>query len=188
MKRIISKFKATRCLEDRPCSSQSSTRANAAQTVQEEMKTVASSSTHGEVRAREVTRCTVIPYIIYYIHTIWVALWHTLLCYPYKIQYHQELLLGDFVKPHAHLWCGHFKRWRKMTIGCLTLCRPTKQISHLECLSTSITAEFGLLKIKELSCNSTVLRESCSVVLIHHLHHYRALFLRGNVEFWLWNC
>ena len=47
--------------------------------------------------------------------------------------------------------CGCFKRWRKMTIGCVTCCGPTKLISRSEGLSTPTTAEFGLPKILELS-------------------------------------
>lgn len=60
--RMISKFEATGCLDDRPRSGRPSTRANAAETVQEEMETVAGSSMHGEVSARAVARCTGIPY------------------------------------------------------------------------------------------------------------------------------
>ena len=47
--------------------------------------------------------------------------------------------------------CGRFKRWWKMTIGCVTCCGPTKLISRSEGLSTPTTAEFGLPKILELS-------------------------------------
>ena len=50
-----------------------------------------------------------------------------------------------------HLRCGCFKRWRKMTIGFLTCYGSTKSISHFEGLSTPTTAEYGLLKIPELS-------------------------------------
>ncbi|GFY31891.1 RNA-directed DNA polymerase from mobile element jockey [Trichonephila clavipes] len=52
--RIISKFEATGCLDDRPRSGRPSTRRNAAETVKDEMETVAGSSMHGEVSARAV--------------------------------------------------------------------------------------------------------------------------------------
>ena len=39
--RMISKFEATGCLDDRPHSGRPSTRCNAAETVQEEMETIA---------------------------------------------------------------------------------------------------------------------------------------------------
>ena len=87
---------------------------------------VAGSSTHGEVSVREIACRTGIPYT-----TVWIALRRTLLCYPYKIQHHHELLPGNFVKLRS--FAGHFKRWRKMTIGCLTHCGPTKPISPRIC-------------------------------------------------------
>ena len=93
---MILKFKVMVCLEDRPCSGRLSRSANAAQTVQEEMETVVGSSTHGEVSACEVTRCTGILYT-----TVWITLQHTLLCYPHKIQCHHELLPRYFVKLRA---------------------------------------------------------------------------------------
>lgn len=96
VKRMVLKFEATGCLDDGPRSGRPSTSANVAETVQEEMDIVAGSSTHGEVSAREVARRTGIPY-----STVWVALRRTLRCYPYKIQRHQELLPGDFVKRRA---------------------------------------------------------------------------------------
>ncbi|GFW78737.1 RNA-directed DNA polymerase from mobile element jockey [Trichonephila clavipes] len=49
--RRISKFEATGCLDDRPRSGRPSTRRNAAETVKDEMETVAM---HGEVSARTV--------------------------------------------------------------------------------------------------------------------------------------
>ncbi|GFX11612.1 DUF4817 domain-containing protein [Trichonephila clavipes] len=52
--RMISKFEATGCLDDRPRSGRPSTRRNAAETVKDEMETVAGSSMHGEVSARAV--------------------------------------------------------------------------------------------------------------------------------------
>ncbi|GFW99641.1 uncharacterized protein TNCV_3418741 [Trichonephila clavipes] len=67
--RMISKFEATGCLDDRPRSGQPSTRRNAAETVKDEMETVAGSSMHGEVSARVVARRTGIPYT-----TVWLAL------------------------------------------------------------------------------------------------------------------
>ena len=45
--------------------------------------------------------------------------------------------------------CGRFKRWRKMTICCVTCCGPTKVISSSEGPSTPTTAEFGLPRIVE---------------------------------------
>ena len=65
--RMISKFEATGCLDDRSRSGRSSTRRNADETVQEEM--VAVSSMRGEVSARAVERRTGIPYT-----TLWLAL------------------------------------------------------------------------------------------------------------------
>ncbi|GFT03300.1 uncharacterized protein TNCV_2984851 [Trichonephila clavipes] len=47
--RMISKFEATGCLDDRPRSGRPSTRRNAAETVKDEMETVAGSSMHGTV-------------------------------------------------------------------------------------------------------------------------------------------
>ncbi|GFW30562.1 RNA-directed DNA polymerase from mobile element jockey [Trichonephila clavipes] len=52
--RMISKFEATGCLDDRPRSGRPSTRRNAAETVKDEMEIVAGSSMHGEVSARAV--------------------------------------------------------------------------------------------------------------------------------------
>ncbi|GFX35778.1 RNA-directed DNA polymerase from mobile element jockey [Trichonephila clavipes] len=52
--RMISKFEVTGCLDDRPRSGRPSTRRNAAETVKDEMETVAASSMHGEVSARAV--------------------------------------------------------------------------------------------------------------------------------------
>ncbi|GFX68165.1 RNA-directed DNA polymerase from mobile element jockey [Trichonephila clavipes] len=60
--RRISKFEATGCLDDRTRSGRPSTRRNTAETVKDEMETVAGSSMHGEVSARAVARCTGIPY------------------------------------------------------------------------------------------------------------------------------
>ncbi|GFV10463.1 RNA-directed DNA polymerase from mobile element jockey [Trichonephila clavipes] len=48
--RMISKFEATGCLDDRPRSG----RPNVAETVKDEMETVAGSSMHGKVSARAV--------------------------------------------------------------------------------------------------------------------------------------
>ena len=50
----------------------------------------------GEVSTYEVARRTGIPYTV-----VWVALQYTLLCYPYNIQLHHELLPVDFVKWRA---------------------------------------------------------------------------------------
>ncbi|GFW15805.1 uncharacterized protein TNCV_3583031 [Trichonephila clavipes] len=94
--RMISKFEATGCLEDRPRSGRPSTRRNAAETVKDEMETVAGSSMHGEVSARAVARRTGIPYT-----TVWLTLRRTLRCYPYKIHRHHELLPGDSVNRRA---------------------------------------------------------------------------------------
>ncbi|GFV92937.1 uncharacterized protein TNCV_1693301 [Trichonephila clavipes] len=94
--RMISKFEATGCLDDRPRSGRPSTRRNAAETVKDEMETVAGSSMHGEVSARAVARRTGIPYT-----TVWLALRRTLRCYPYKIHRHHELLPGDSVNRRA---------------------------------------------------------------------------------------
>ncbi|GFX64674.1 RNA-directed DNA polymerase from mobile element jockey [Trichonephila clavipes] len=60
--RMISKFEATGCLDDRPRSGRPSTRRNSDETVKDEMETVAGSSMHGEVSARAVARRTGIPY------------------------------------------------------------------------------------------------------------------------------
>ncbi|GFT99002.1 uncharacterized protein TNCV_3793841 [Trichonephila clavipes] len=90
--RMISKFEATSCLDDRPRSGRLSTRRNAAEMVKDEMETVAGSSMHGEVSAHAVARRTGIPYT-----TVWLALRRTLRCYPYKIHQHHELLPGDSV-------------------------------------------------------------------------------------------
>ncbi|GFW28369.1 uncharacterized protein TNCV_4640341 [Trichonephila clavipes] len=94
--RMISKFEATGCLDDRPRSGRPSTRRNAAETVKDEMETVAGSSMHGEFSARAVARRTGIPYT-----TVWLALRRTLRCYPYKIHRHHELLPGDSVNRRA---------------------------------------------------------------------------------------
>ncbi|GFT57444.1 uncharacterized protein TNCV_4515411 [Trichonephila clavipes] len=94
--RMISKFEATGCLDDRPGSGRPSTRRNAAETVKDEMETVAGSSMHVEVSARAVARRTGIPYT-----TVWLALRRTLRCYPYKIHWHHELLPGDSVNRRA---------------------------------------------------------------------------------------
>ncbi|GFX74915.1 DUF4817 domain-containing protein [Trichonephila clavipes] len=94
--RMISKFEATGCLDDRPCSGRPSTRRNAAETVKDEMETVAGSSMHGEVSVRAVARHTGISYT-----TVWLAFRRTLRCYPYKIHRHYELLLGDSVNRRA---------------------------------------------------------------------------------------
>ncbi|GFT46894.1 uncharacterized protein TNCV_3989541 [Trichonephila clavipes] len=93
---MISKFEATGLLDDRPHSGRPSTRRNAAETVKDEMETVAGSSMHGEVSARAVARRTGIPYT-----TVWLALRRTLRCYPYKIHLHHELLPGDSVNRRA---------------------------------------------------------------------------------------
>ncbi|GFW59780.1 DUF4817 domain-containing protein [Trichonephila clavipes] len=71
--RMISKFEATACLDDRTRSGRPSTRRNTAETVKDEMETVAGSSMHGEVSARAVARRTGIPYT-----TVWLALRRTL--------------------------------------------------------------------------------------------------------------
>ncbi|GFW42081.1 uncharacterized protein TNCV_1905391 [Trichonephila clavipes] len=76
---------------DRPRSGRPSTRRNAAETVKDEMETVA-----GSVSARSVARRTGIPYT-----TVWLALRRTLRCYPYKIHRHHELLPGDSVNRRA---------------------------------------------------------------------------------------
>ncbi|GFT57393.1 uncharacterized protein TNCV_2035191 [Trichonephila clavipes] len=47
--RMISKFEATGCLDDRPGSGRPSTRRNAAETVKDQIETVAGSSMHGEI-------------------------------------------------------------------------------------------------------------------------------------------
>ncbi|GFT32302.1 uncharacterized protein TNCV_4483421 [Trichonephila clavipes] len=80
--------------DDRPRSGRPSTRRNAAETVKDEIETVAGSSMHGEVSARAVA-----------------PVFHTLLfgwqlgvpsgCYPYKIHRHHELLPGDSVNRWA---------------------------------------------------------------------------------------
>ncbi|GFV63996.1 RNA-directed DNA polymerase from mobile element jockey [Trichonephila clavipes] len=93
---MISKFEATGCLDDRPRSGRPSTRRNAAETVKDEMETVAGSSMHGEVSARAVARRTGIPYT-----TVWWALRRTLRCYQYKIHWPHELLPGDSVNRRA---------------------------------------------------------------------------------------
>ncbi|GFV12372.1 DUF4817 domain-containing protein [Trichonephila clavipes] len=94
--RMISKFEAAGCLDDRPRTDRPSTRWNAAETVKDEMETVAGSSMHGEVSARAVARRTGIPYT-----TVWLALRRTFRCYPYKIHRHHELLPGDSVNRRA---------------------------------------------------------------------------------------
>ena len=86
---MIWKFETTGFLDDRPRSSRPSTRRNAAETVQEEMETVAGSSMHGEVSVRGVVRRTGIPYI-----TVWLALRCILRCYPYKIHRYQNFYLA----------------------------------------------------------------------------------------------
>ncbi|GFU82361.1 DUF4817 domain-containing protein [Trichonephila clavipes] len=82
--------------DDRPRSGRPSTRRNAAETVKDEMETVAGSSMHGEVSARAVARRTGIPFT-----TVWLTLRHTLRCYPYKIHRHHELFPGDSVNRRA---------------------------------------------------------------------------------------
>ncbi|GFX51005.1 uncharacterized protein TNCV_2733561 [Trichonephila clavipes] len=94
--RMISKFEATGCLDDRPHCGRPNTRRNAAETVKDEMETVAGLSMHGEVSARVVARRIGIPYI-----TVWLALRSTLRCYPYKIHGHHEMLPGDSVNRKA---------------------------------------------------------------------------------------
>ena len=54
MVRIISNFEVTGCLDDRQRSGRPSATRNAAETVQEEMETVAGLSMHGEVSAHAV--------------------------------------------------------------------------------------------------------------------------------------
>ncbi|GFX32578.1 uncharacterized protein TNCV_3704521 [Trichonephila clavipes] len=93
---MISKFEAMGCLDDRPRSGRPSTRRNAAETIKNEMETVAGSSTYGEVSARAIARRTGIPYT-----TVWLALRRTLRCYPYKINRHHELLPDDSVNRRA---------------------------------------------------------------------------------------
>ncbi|GFV90883.1 RNA-directed DNA polymerase from mobile element jockey [Trichonephila clavipes] len=102
--RMISKFEAMGCLDDRPRSGRPSTRRNAAETVKNEMETVAGSSMHVEVSARAVARRTGITYT-----TVWLALRRTLRCYPYKIHRHHELLTGDSVNRRAFAGRGFQK-------------------------------------------------------------------------------
>ncbi|GFV88845.1 RNA-directed DNA polymerase from mobile element jockey [Trichonephila clavipes] len=109
--RMISKFEATGCLDDRPRSGRPSTRRNAAETVEDEMETVAGSSMHGKVSARAVARRTGIPYT-----TVWLALRSTLRCYCTKSIGMMNFYLA-IPRIEGHLRCGRFKRWRKMTIG-----------------------------------------------------------------------
>ncbi|GFV30305.1 RNA-directed DNA polymerase from mobile element jockey [Trichonephila clavipes] len=144
--RMISKFEATGCLDDRPRSGRPSTRRNAAETVKDEMETVAGSSMHGEVSARAVARRTGIPYT-----TVWLALRRTLRCYPYKIHRHHELLPGDSVNRRAFAVWAFQKMAEDDDWLSNFCCGPTKLISRSEGLSTPTTAEFGLLKILELS-------------------------------------
>ena len=92
---MVSKFKASGCLDDRPCSVRPSTSVNVAWTVQEGMEIVVGSSVHGEVRSSEVVHHSGIPYT-----AVWVALWCILLCYPFKIQRHHELL-PDFCEDES---------------------------------------------------------------------------------------
>ena len=60
------------------------------------MEIAVGSSMSGEVSSREVAHRTSIPCT-----TVCAAVWRTLLCHPYKIQRHHELLPGDFVKRRA---------------------------------------------------------------------------------------
>ena len=100
---MISKFEAMGCLDNRLHSDRLSTRRNAAETVQEEMDTVAGSSMHGVVQSH--------------------INWHSILCclvgtwaYPLKlsvrsypsvelsseaIHWYHELLPGDLVERRA---------------------------------------------------------------------------------------
>ena len=73
-----------------------STKSNAAEAVQEELKTVTGSSTHEDVSARVVARRTGIPYT-----TLWLALKPTLRWYPYRIHGYHKLLPYDLVKRKA---------------------------------------------------------------------------------------
>ena len=66
-------FEATSCLDDRLRSVRSSTRRNAAETIDEEMETVAGSCMHGDISARAVARRTGIPCT-----TLWLTLRRTL--------------------------------------------------------------------------------------------------------------
>ncbi|GFV11914.1 uncharacterized protein TNCV_109621 [Trichonephila clavipes] len=93
---VIAKVHEFGTEDDRPRSGRPSTRRNAAETVKDEMETVAGSSMHGEVSARAVARRTGISYT-----TVWLALRRTLRCYPYKIHRHHELLPGDSVNRRA---------------------------------------------------------------------------------------
>ena len=91
VKRMISKFEDTGCLNDMPCLGQPSINANAARTVQENMAIVVISFTHGEVSTRKVEHLT----------GIHECLGSTTECFPtlsVQNSCHHEQLLGDFVK------------------------------------------------------------------------------------------
>ena len=65
---MISKFKATGCLDDIPRSGRPITSGNASRTVQQELEIIAGSFVYGEISARKVARHTGIPYT-----TVWIA-------------------------------------------------------------------------------------------------------------------
>ena len=164
IKRIISKLEATWFLDVRPRMGRSSTSAHTAWTVQEEMDIITGSSTHEEIRAREIARRNGIPWT-----TVWaIGLRRKLLSIHGKF----NVIMNCFpaiLWSRKHLRCACFKRWRKMPIGCLTCCGPTKPISHVESLSSLRTAESGLLKIPELSYkfHCTMRKFRCGVNLPH---------------------
>ncbi|GFX28253.1 DUF4817 domain-containing protein [Trichonephila clavipes] len=141
--RMISKFEAAGCLDDRPRSGRPSTRRNAAETVKDEMETLAGSSMHGEVSARAVARRTGILYT-----TVWLALRRTLRYYPYKIHRHHELIPGDSVIWRAFaVWA--FQKMAEDDYWLSNLLWTDE--AHFTLRESVNTAEFGLLKILELS-------------------------------------
>ena len=109
VKRMLSKFEAMNCLNERPHSGRQSTSANASRTVQEEIEIAAVSSTHGKP-------AFVKSHVALTFHALLFGQqkWRILLCYPRKIQLHHELLPGDLVKRSS------FTMWtfQKMSEDC----------------------------------------------------------------------
>ena len=93
-----------------------------------------------------------------------------------SIQNSMSLWTADrqYLWSEKHLRYGYFKRWQKMTIGCLTCCGPTKSISHFEGLSIPTTAQFELLKILEISC-----KLHCTTRKSYHICRYGQWYSPG---------
>ena len=180
MVRMISKFEASGCLDDRSRSDGPSTRRNVAETVQEEMKTVAASRVHGEVSARAVARHSGIPYT-----NNWLALRRTLRCYPYKIHLYHELFPGNLVTRRTFaLWA-----FQKMVEDDDWLCTMLLTDEAHFPLRGSVISDKCRIRATEYprTVMETPLHDE-KVTYGLDLTHYWAFFLRENVRFSFFNC